>query len=566
MSMPKLLTVRPYPKNNESFKGYVVRLAYLNGWLSLKKFLTAVCGSGSRTVDVDKSTFFKQIVTVTGHYHLEPNQFYPDGEYYFSKHTGATYGSLLLDSVHVCPDCMHKNAYHRTHWSYLPFTYCSKHKQKLLRECPRCHESFSWNSTMATGCIHCNQPWLAMHSENQSVIPPYLQSYYRSRDKDRFLTDLITATQCILRPFDELIDHQARVPKGIHDWHTQLTLAYSILTKPETIQAWLAGCLDKRKELYPLGNAAVYAPILRLINELQLKRWPLKSSYFSILKHSITHTNGIVIKENHLPQLPSRTKLINTQHDFNFHTDIKGIDAIIGCAEPIASELVQQGIVNSLNGRSMARDGIYDIRDILHIIKKLTPHRSTSQHFVPLSSFQNLFSLFYVKWHHVISVTFVGNLYCEIDPENTKPLIDRLIVTRLGVLRFLVRHLKQQCEQNERITENEVLRFLCIDKYALQRLAVAGFITPLKYYQFGMRYLVTDCIDFLQDHCSIARWTVMHNYSLKQVIKKLDRQGFKSCYTSSIYHKTPELLNALRLIRIETASLRENDVMVAINE
>lgn len=146
MSEIQQLTISEPPKSDESIQGYIARLAQMNpvghvSWISgaadLKfrqvqfqddevRRLSALSGASFELLRRqapsparEKSRFGRAVFKVLGHdlpFDCLPNQ----------------------DSRRVCPECLKESPHHRLIWNFRFVQVCTKHRVRLISQCPVC--------------------------------------------------------------------------------------------------------------------------------------------------------------------------------------------------------------------------------------------------------------------------------------------------------------------------------------------------------------------------------------------------------------------------------------------
>lgn len=164
MSEIQQLTISEAPKPDESIQGYIARLAQMNpvghvSWITdaadLKfrqvqfqdeevRRLSALSGAPYEMLRRqapsparEKSRFGRAVFKVLGHdlpFDCLPNQ----------------------DSRRVCPECLKESPHHRLIWNFRFVQVCTKHRVRLLSECPACSDKkprlLDWRVTDIAGC------------------------------------------------------------------------------------------------------------------------------------------------------------------------------------------------------------------------------------------------------------------------------------------------------------------------------------------------------------------------------------------------------------------------------
>ena len=524
--------------SDESFPGYVLRLAMENGWASSSEFLNALGTSGQVNIRADNKKLVNYIIEITGHNknHISKSRFMPHGDTAFVRIVGNVFESLNLHHVQVCPLCMTNSAYHRSQWQYLPYTHCIEHKQSLIHKCTICDAPFEWySSLLSTGCGQCGQIWGGMVTPNID-IPKYLKVLLEYEYSYDYLSDLMTAAQRIIRPFDELIDRVQRLPSGIKDWTPILEQAYLLLTDIDFALSWVSQCGFERKDIEILGIKALYSPAQRLIGALECADWPISSIELGeFVKQGKSQLTPLLPS-----QLPSRQTISSSNNDMQYHTDIEGLDAVIGCQDSDSLILVKNGLLTPLNDKRRYSDSLYDVRKLMEIVtqfRTIDKARKMSS----LSSYEYLFKFFNVQWQDVILAIFTCRLEVSINTESKDTLLTRLHVSKFSLLRFMVTHLRNQADNDIQISKESVCSILAVSADELKRLAKAGILTPIEYNNYGRAYHLKECTVFMKNYWSLNRWAAIHRICKTDLLEYIEQQDIKSSISRYFYAYSHDL-------------------------
>jgi len=250
----------PVPKGDESFLGYIVRLAERNfydspsGVLRLSELdtdqsttesaLTLASSkrlSGlSRLTGVSATKLARITYRVAASTSSEPL-------YWFFDQPVPQY-VIRLKHPKICPECLAEAPYCRRIWDLSIITICPEHKRLLIDECPRCKKSISWARNSVIAC-RCEFDWrespklLVKESEVELADHVYRLCGLSSRgshisgptDQNPVLKlslqDFLTALFFIAGQYQGLssVTSKHLVPGGRNkDYHTLFIKAYSV--------------------------------------------------------------------------------------------------------------------------------------------------------------------------------------------------------------------------------------------------------------------------------------------------------------------------------------------------
>jgi len=228
-----------------------------------------------------------------------------------------------------------------------------------------------------------------------------------------------------------------------------------------------------------------------------------------------------------------------------YHTDVKGLDSVIGCQDSDSLILVKKGLLTPLNEQRRHRDSLYDVRELKNIVTQITEADSTNEMY-SLSSYEHLFSLFNASWQDILLAVFTFKLEVVLTGEYRDTILSRCYVSRFRILRFLVKHLRSQAKSDIQISKESVSSILAISAGELKQLAKAGILTPIEYNNYGRAYHLKECTDFLKSYWSLRRWATIHGLCEDRLVQFLEEHHIKSTYSRFIYSKSYKLKYALR--------------------
>lgn len=224
--------VRPRPIDGESFLGYILRLAAMNGRQTLAQFFNDFSSQ------IQTSCFF---VRSDAFYHVLPyfadaiNMPAKDLKVYF-EHDG-----LLLDVASnvfyrtavgkpvFCPHCLVQTGHIKAKWLQLHVNHCEVHECKLLHACPECAALQNWESALLRGCTNCEHKWAATKHE-KVALPIYEQMLAKmAKHQEReYLEVLYTCVVFAMRPFDVTHDKYHKVLEQIWDTSEYFEFAHQL--------------------------------------------------------------------------------------------------------------------------------------------------------------------------------------------------------------------------------------------------------------------------------------------------------------------------------------------------
>jgi hypothetical protein len=164
-SAPPTLVVRAKPNDDESYLGFLLRLAESNGYPATSWILRAAeiplhlrVGAHIARTEVDfprlaelNSLNVGDISVLTYH----PVTYKYDGPVLGSSSPPHV---LRLRRPKLCPECLSESNYLRKQWDYSAVTCCPIHQTLLLEDCPTCGKRINWFRKEVSHCP-CGADW-----------------------------------------------------------------------------------------------------------------------------------------------------------------------------------------------------------------------------------------------------------------------------------------------------------------------------------------------------------------------------------------------------------------------
>ena len=179
LSAPALV-VRARPKNDESYLGFLLRLAEINfydtpRWIvelaNLRPSFLCMCTrAGRTTVNLRLAALTKVKIK-----DLDALVYHSVAGEYVVKVFGHNVESYLL-GIHrpkVCAKCLSQSNYCRKQWEFSAVTSCPVHNSMLLEKCPVCKKQLTWFRKGVSNCP-CGADWRRVQPvslpESDSVV------------------------------------------------------------------------------------------------------------------------------------------------------------------------------------------------------------------------------------------------------------------------------------------------------------------------------------------------------------------------------------------------------------
>jgi TniQ len=159
------LVIRARPKEDESYLGFLLRLAEINSF-DTPYWILKIMGAGSstfRTYSAEASarlslrlaSLSKLSVKDLEHLYNRPVR----GKYLLSFFDHPVPPYLLRPGrPRVCPKCLSQSQYCRKQWDFAAITSCPTHQIMLLEKCPGCGKPITWLRRSVSHC-RCGTDW-----------------------------------------------------------------------------------------------------------------------------------------------------------------------------------------------------------------------------------------------------------------------------------------------------------------------------------------------------------------------------------------------------------------------
>jgi len=230
-----ILPVRPRPMGDESFIGYVLRVALFNG----RKTISALCdaiGLPRRNLNRGlgpRDNLFRGLRTALNlrGTSLVDNIAEKEAEHYDES---CSLKSTKVEHPKLCVKCISEAAYFKESWQKIHITHCDKHNLVLIDECPCCNKALIWHSNIFERCPFCEIPWANISVPISGAYEYQLLD--TNRDSLRALIDTFVIT---LRPWDFMHNDLASINIPNRVVHLHMQQAFTLLTDKHFREKWV---------------------------------------------------------------------------------------------------------------------------------------------------------------------------------------------------------------------------------------------------------------------------------------------------------------------------------------
>ncbi|WP_412972089.1 TniQ family protein [Glaciecola sp. MF2-115] len=204
--MPKVFRINLKPEVGELFKGFLLRLAKENGFMTIKEMFSAIgmvytSSCFKRTSKMHKDLF--STLAPMLNFKVDSLQQCFESLNFFEIENKDASLSIQTNTPSVCIKCLKDSGFIRENWQQYHVTYCKFHSGELNTHCPSCAERLSWNADIFSGCNRCGYRWCE-HVLQLSEEPEHLRFIEKltgRKEETIFLSSLYKAFCELAQPY-----------------------------------------------------------------------------------------------------------------------------------------------------------------------------------------------------------------------------------------------------------------------------------------------------------------------------------------------------------------------------
>lgn len=353
------LPVRSAPEANESFIGYCLRLAKVNGRLHLKE-LNKVLGLsfskyqfcvGHNKFDAYLEKLAPMLLRNADD--LREHFFeYQNLELVDSKKRMIQ--SLACSRPKICVHCLSEGKGLQADWLYLHNTHCDIHQVALMDECPECGEPLDWKTSLMNGCDSCGVSWseCSLPHSSTPVYQKVLDDALK-HDNQPLLDAFYAVFAVTLRPNDFIINRQTSLDMPNKESHQRHLQAYALIHSPLYARQW-AKEYEKAGHLTPFLHGK---PLLHFI-----KQTSESFDYPVEINHRYSHTRD----ENESAIRLYRSKLAE-RIPLSRHVGLLEAATFLGIDVQGLGRLLDQHIVLPIHESYFLTDTLFDLESLIEV-------------------------------------------------------------------------------------------------------------------------------------------------------------------------------------------------------
>lgn len=423
----------------ETIKGYLLRVAYENGYTSLRS-LSNIIGQhiGSALTNSDYPEHKKLKKALKKHLCLTESEF----QLCELKNTELVQLSnhivdITDNRLKVCIECFKEAPVINKNWQAIHTTHCLKHNCKLVNDCPSCEKPLSDSTSLFEECRNCGLPWSNM-SMLKSDLPTYqkIEERLSADNKLKFRAAFFHMLAFVTRPLDLHVAVYQRFPRFIKDAdiNKYFDYAYKMLANENFAKAMLENrrlhCVEHGKLTELVSSLSYFdEPILKAINSVAL-----------------------FITQKSFDKIPLPEALNNSKHyknserfsedNYPFKIEHQNTAELLGIASNDLNLLVEEGIVENCEFVGVRKRKWFDIRTVdknLQAIDQCVQHGNTSdKKWVNLYNLAPILQRYNLSFAKALKLVIENKLELIANKQNWK--LKELCVCRTEAISYFENH------------------------------------------------------------------------------------------------------------------------------
>ncbi|TMO84433.1 TniQ family protein [Pseudoalteromonas spongiae] len=371
------LGVRPYRQLNESLTGYLLRLAYLNGFTGLSDFLWTI---GMRPLKNRRMNHFtpQEIAHLEGPLsqvlgRSASNDMKREYKIPWEFDANRVFQHALVDFPRICPHCIAEQGSPALDWrwqcAFIPL--CPTHNTPLINQCPHCEQLFDWNADLFECCPACKTPWRNIELEKVDLLSEITPLIWPEEGgtialKRTQLHDVMLALMIAGRPKDVFRQMLIAVPRTPHHWCYALR-ALNLLFDMSYFDSW-------KMMADNAWNPAQLAPSILFVSQLRDDSWPIldEHCYEDDFEESydVIDDCKLLVGNESLETVayikPSRANAAAKQEQEQWYTHLSHalLGSFLGIKSKTLTPLTEVRLLPQLNSTSVLRDKLFDAQEI----------------------------------------------------------------------------------------------------------------------------------------------------------------------------------------------------------
>jgi hypothetical protein len=515
------------PKCGEALKGFLLRLAKENGFLTIKELFSAIGIVFTNYRFKRTSKMYKNLfITLAPMLNLNEDSLQQCFETmtFLEIENKDVATAIQTNSPSICIGCVKDTGYIRESWLQYHLTYCNIHQCELNTHCPDCSKELSWNTDIFRGCNRCGYRWCG-HPLHSSAMPEYLRFIEKLKGK----TEQTIFLASLYKTFCEIAQPYSFAPKQVDynqysngELSEQFTCAYQLITNKRSMLLFTEIVQSELAQIMQFFSYQLLKKLEHPIKNIH----PNFFQYDTIKKGALrpTNINGTLISEVQAGLL-------------------------LGISPVAVSTLSKFEHFPSINYN---RSRQYDLRDIdsfmLTCSKRVSLIQPDEAH-----QFSNLTTLHTVSVKHLqskgeaLNSLLNSNLTIYITPD-AKNLND-FYVNRNNFLALI--STQNDDENSHLLSYTELTDYLCTNRLKVSEYAAIFGWKPVLTSRNIKKFNRLDVYQTMESHIFLDRWCGFKPYPKNGLDSYLQQNGFRSVLSERkgtslhVYKKSAKLIELI---------------------
>lgn len=358
--------VRPRPLLGESFKGYALRVAYLNGRQNINQLcnLIGVRNNPRSFHQPDKDIhILKRLAPMVSLSETDLLKKLNSGNKSLNQGKGliSSYDSIKLK---VCPACVSSQGYIHSSWQHNYITHCEIHKCKLIEKCAFCEKYLEWQGQLLESrCTNLNCQESLLDQVKSENVPLYQSSLAKlsTNQQELYLHYLFSNLLICERPYDEMLFPARIIQQELKELTPYLIQAHAMLTNSDFRHNWL-------NNIAPHFNHSFQFPSIysRSLDD-----------YFGSMEKAcrnlnLTESNITTPTIKECVTLVGKLRLKSINSNVNLRHQITASETARRLQVPVSdlSRIASLGLINCISTSQSYKYRLFDSRSIVENINK----------------------------------------------------------------------------------------------------------------------------------------------------------------------------------------------------
>ncbi|MHA3060761.1 TniQ family protein [Acinetobacter sp. ANC 4636] len=317
----------PKPFKDESAASLIIRATGRNGYRTTSSLLKAyginvyTTSLNSYFFDTEKFRIVLQNLSLNENYKiLAPSNYGPTKKIKKFYNNMIIYENFLSpDGSKLCCYCIKENNYLKINWMVKYLTICTKHKSKLLENCPQCKSPLDSNRNTINICNYCDYDFQKIH-QDEEISPIEINA-------NLWLIDIIEKNDLFflkkVKSFFDIINNTRKNFKDLYLPIPNIVLGYLFFKKIEDYKTYFLNFINNNSSLAHPRILAIYFISCyqdishiheKILSEIKNYRKNKIYNYHNILLSQRTACIALKIcktnfRKNYFPEFDSTSKI-----------------------------------------------------------------------------------------------------------------------------------------------------------------------------------------------------------------------------------------------------------------